>query len=88
MDEKKIEKKGAWLLLRMVQEKIYYRCEGQHSQKLGHLGKTRMDVNRLIWAMWGKEVAGGAGEEERVLQPGGPKEQRGQRVGGQHCWSI
>jgi hypothetical protein len=37
----------------MVEEKTYYRFEE----------KSRMDVNRLIWAMWGKKVAGAGGKE-------------------------
>lgn len=46
----------------MVEEKGYCRYAGEHSQRRGYLGESRVDVTRLSWAMWEK---GRARERER-----------------------
>ena len=43
------------MLLGMVEEKVYYRYVGEHSQRQKHLGEPRVDMTRLSLAMWGGE---------------------------------
>lgn len=69
----------------MVAETIYYSYVGDHSQKQGHLGKARVDMARLSWAMWEQ---GERGREERG-EPGvaaRPKVQKG--VCNQNVWIM
>lgn len=35
----------------MVEEKAYYRCVGEHSQRWGHLGWSGADITKLSWAL-------------------------------------
>ena len=44
----------------MAEEKVYYRCVEEHSQRQLHLGESRVDVTRLSWAMWGDGEGKGA----------------------------
>jgi len=36
------KKEGVWLLLGMVEEKVYYGCMGEHSQRQKHLGGAKV----------------------------------------------
>lgn len=43
-EQKKSEKERARLLSDMVEEEVYCRYEGTHSQRWEHLGQSRVDV--------------------------------------------
>ena len=47
----------------MVEETAYCRSVGEHSQKQGHLGESRVDRARLSWVMWEKERGKGREKE-------------------------
>jgi predicted phosphoadenosine phosphosulfate sulfurtransferase len=47
----KKKEKGPWLLLGMVEEDVYYRYVGEHSQRQEHLGEHRVNMTRLSCAM-------------------------------------
>ena len=36
----------------MVEKKVYCLYVGEHSQRQGHLGESRVDMTRLSWAIW------------------------------------
>lgn len=59
-ENKKIKKEGVWLLLGVVEEKVYYRHMGAHSQR--HLGESRVDMTLRHMKRWRGERRGG-GEE-------------------------
>ena len=48
----------------MVEEKVYYRHVGEHSQRQRHLGESRVDMTRLSCTMWGE----GEGKAERRVK--------------------
>lgn len=35
-----------------MEDKVYYRHVGGHSQRQGHLGEFRVDLTRLSWVLW------------------------------------
>jgi hypothetical protein len=39
----------------MVEEKVYYRYVGEHSQRQGHLGESRGDMSLNHVGRWGGE---------------------------------
>lgn len=58
----------------------------EHSQREGHQGKSRVDITRLSWALWGEEERQGEKRGgNQVQKPGG---QRYKRAGNQNAWSI
>lgn len=46
-------KEKEWLLLVMVEEKVYGRYQGEQCQRQGHLGKARVNMDRLSWGLVG-----------------------------------
>lgn len=70
----------------MVEEKVYYKYLGQHSQGQRHLGECRVDITRLIWALRGERDWKGKGREgsqESSQEGKGTK-----RVGDQNAYII
>jgi hypothetical protein len=53
MKKKEIKRKGKDMTIPrcMVEEKVYYRYVGEHSQRQTHLGESSMDMNGLTWVM-------------------------------------
>lgn len=54
----------------MVEEKIYYRCVGENSQRQGHRGESRVDMSHVRRG----QRRGREGIQVRL--PGGSKESR------------
>lgn len=73
------------LLLGVVQEKVYCRYVGKHSQRRGHLGVSRVDMRPSEEKEERKEEGR---EGSQVQQPGGPKEQKKKKLGNQNGWTI
>lgn len=84
VDQALNEKEKDRVPLGMVEEKVCYRCVGEHSQGWGPLGESVVGMTRLSWAMWGE------GEGKREREPGAaarrPEVQEGQ--GNQDVWII
>lgn len=55
----------------MVEEKVYYGCMGEHSQRQKHLGEVKVVMTLRDMRRWGGEGRGKA--EEQVQQPEGPR---------------
>lgn len=70
------------MLLDTVQEKIYYRCVREHSQRQGPLEESRVDMT-LTWAMLGAEER----KDERV-ERGTRRPKSTERAGSQNGWII
>lgn len=62
-----------------MEEKVYGRYLGTHSQRQGHLGEFRMDRTKLSCAMWDREGKGEGreGREDPGAAARGPKVQKG-----------
>ena len=39
-------------------ERVYYRYVGEHSQRQGHLGESRVDMTLSHIGRWGRKVRG------------------------------
>lgn len=60
----------------MVEEKSYYRYVGDHSQRQGYQGESRVDRTRLSWAMWDRGEEGRRESGNKVQMPGGQEVQK------------
>lgn len=47
----------------LVEEKVYCKYVGEHSQSQRHLVEYRVDITRLSWAVWGEREKKGEGRE-------------------------
>ena len=56
------KKQRTWQLLDTEEEEVYYRCVGEHRQRQGLLGESRVYMAGLSWAMWGSLERGERGE--------------------------
>ena len=53
------------LFIFMIEEKVYYRYIGRHSQRQEHLGECKVDMTRPSWPL--------RGQGPQVQQPGGQR---------------
>lgn len=70
-------KEKEWLLLVMVEEKVYGRYQGEQCQRQGHLGKARVNMDRLSWGYVRRGKGGTRGTTYQEGWPG-PRDWHGQ----------